>query len=284
MRHRVVVAGGDARDVWLCRFLMDQQFDVLGWGLASTEIEKFSAIASPPDILIGPMTGIGPHGAMETREGIVYLESYLLERMPPGSLLGAGLIAPDVKDWARRLDIATVEYRMQPTFMWLNAVPTAEGAIKAALGRSGFTIYHRPLAILGFGRVGSVLALRLQSYGADVEIFERSAEKRAMASAYGFGVHPLDPEWCPPVDGIFNTIPAPIMGPRWFDVSEAAWVIDLASKPGGLAFSLRDNPDWVGRYESILGIPGQLAPRRAAEIIWETLSEALLEHHLVPKI
>ena len=284
MRHRVVVAGGDARDVWLCRFLMDQQFDVLGWGLASPEIEKFSAIASPPDILIGPMTGIGPHGAMETREGIVYLESYLLERMPPGSLLGAGLIAPDVKDWARRLDIATVEYRMQPTFMWLNAVPTAEGAIKAALGRSGFTIYHRPLAILGFGRVGSVLALRLQSYGATVEIFERSAEKRAMASAYGFGVHPLDPEWCPPVDGIFNTVPAPIMGPRWFEVSEPAWIIDLASKPGGLAFPLHDNPEWVARYESILGIPGQLAPRRAAEIIWETLIEALLEHHLVPKV
>ncbi len=284
MRHRVVVAGGDARDVWLCRFLMDQQFEVLSWGLTVPEVEKFSPMSSPPDILIGPMTGIGPHGTMETREGVVYLESYLLERMPPGSLLGAGLIAPDVKDWARRLDIATVEYRMQPTFMWLNAVPTAEGALKAALGRSGFTIYHRPIAILGFGRVGSVLALRLQSYGADVEIFERSAEKRAMASAYGFSVHPLDPRWCPPVDGIFNTVPAPCIGPEWFKVSDSTWIIDLASKPGGLAFALRDTPEWLGRYESILGIPGQLAPRRAAEIIWETLSEALLEHHLVPKL
>ncbi|MHB1611208.1 MAG: dipicolinate synthase subunit DpsA, partial [Sulfobacillus sp.] len=206
MGRRVVVAGGDARDAWLCRFLIDQQYEVQSWGMTVAGVELFDPERSGPELLIGPMTGISSGGRMQTLQGSLTVSQRLLERMHPGALLAAGLIAPDVKQWASNLGVVTVEYRMQPTFMWLNAVPTAEGALRAALGRSGFTVYHRPFAVLGFGRVGSVLALRLQSYGAHVEIFERSMERRAMASAYGFMVHPLEPRWCPPVDGVFNTI------------------------------------------------------------------------------
>lgn len=284
MKHRVVVAGGDARDAWLCRFLAGQEFHVECWGMTIAEIEPFKPQRQGPDILIGPMTGIGPRGSMETIEGSQSITPQLLAKMPEGGIVAAGLVAADVRTWAQELGLMTVEYRKQPIFMWLNAVPTAEGALKAALGRSGFTVYHRSFAILGFGRVGSVLALRLQSYGASPEIFERSEERRAMASAYGFRVHALDPQWCPPVDGIFNTIPHPVLTPEWFDLTDPAWIVDLASKPGGLSFHLYDKPEYSARYESILGIPGQVAPRRAAEIIWETLSVAISDCEFNPVV
>ena len=271
---QVVVAGGDARDVWLCRFLEDQGFDVKSLGFHVDQVEPFHA-GETPQIFIGPMTGIRADGSMTTIDGQVMLTLDILRAMGEGAVLAAGLIAPPIKALAQSLGLRTIEYRNQTTFMWLNAVPTAEGAIKAAIGRSGFTLYHRPIAILGFGRVGSILALRLQAYGAVPEIFDRSVEKRAMASAMGFPVHPLDPKWCPPVDGTFNTIPAPVFTSEWAEATEPAWIIDLASLPGGLHPEIAHNRSVLSRYESYLGVPGHIAPRRAAEIIWETLATVL---------
>ncbi|WP_028962922.1 dipicolinate synthase subunit DpsA [Sulfobacillus thermosulfidooxidans] len=272
MSTQVVVAGGDARDVWLCRFLEDQGFVVKSFGFHVDHVEPFHPGEKAPHIFIGPMTGIRADGSMTTMDGQVTLTLDILRAMGEGAVVAAGLIASPVKEKAQDLGLRTIEYRNQTTFMWLNAVPTAEGAIKSAIGRSGFTLYHRPIAILGFGRVGSILALRLQAYGAIVEIFDRSVEKRAMASAMGFPVHPLDPRWCPPVDGVFNTIPAPVLTSEWAEATDPAWIIDLASKPGGLHPDVANSPAVLSRYESYLGVPGHIAPRRAAEIIWETLT------------
>lgn len=282
MSTRVVVAGGDARDAWLCRFLEEQGFLVQTWGFSVSGIGPYHADGEPVAIFIGPMTGIDGDGSMRTVDGTVTLTPDFMARMGPSGLVAAGLIAPRVSQWAGTCGITTVEYRNQTTFMWLNTVPTAEGAIRSAIGRSGLTLYHRPLGILGFGRVGSILALRLQSYGAWVEIFDRSVEKRAMASAMGFPVHPLDPAWCPPLDGLFNTIPVPIINRDWADATDPAWIIDLASKPGGLAAGLERDRRITARYESYLGVPGDVAPRRAAEIIWETLAFILQDSAAMP--
>ncbi len=278
MATRVVVAGGDQRDVWLCRFLEDQGFTVRTMGITVPEIPPYcSEGGEPVSIFIGPMTGIQGDGMMDTADGKQKLTAEFMTKMGPGGVVAAGLIAPEIRQWAQGTGMTIIEYRKQPTFMWLNAMPTAEGAMRSAMGRSGFTLYHRPLAVLGFGRVGMILALRLQSYGAAVEVFDRSVEKRAMASAMGFPVHPLDPRWCPAVDGIFNTIPAPVLTREWFDSAEPAWILDLASLPGGLAEDVKTQPRLLLRYESYLGVPGQIAPRRAAEIIWETLASILQE-------
>lgn len=158
MSTQVVVAGGDARDVWLCRFLEDQGFVVKSFGFHADHVEPFHPGEKAPHIFIGPMTGIRADGSMTTMDGQVTLTLDILRAMGEGAVVAAGLIASPVKEKAQDLGLRTIEYRNQTTFMWLNAVPTAEGAIKSAIGRSGFTLYHRPIAILGFGRVGSILA------------------------------------------------------------------------------------------------------------------------------
>ncbi len=275
MATKVVVAGGDARDAWLCRFLEDQGYEVQSFGFHVEGVPPFRPGQEPLNIFIGPMTGIDANGRMDTMDGEVVLTPDIFHDMREGAVVAAGLIAPSIKERAHTFGLRTIEYRNQTTFMWLNAVPTAEGAMKSAIGRSGFTLYHRPVAVLGFGRVGSVLALRLQAYGALSEVFDRGFEKRAMASAMGFPVHPLDSKWCPPVDGVFNTIPAPILTREWMESTDRAWIIDLASKPGGLSASIASDPAIGLRYESYLGVPGHIAPRRAAEIIWETLASVL---------
>jgi len=173
--------------------------------------------------------------------------------------------------------IQAIQYRLKSTFMWLNAVPTAEGAMAAAIARSGRTVFGRPIGVMGFGRVGLVLADRLSRYGARVTIFDRAAEKRAMARALGLDALSLEPDPRPRLDGLFNTIPVPVLDASWFSADGPRWIVDLASLPGGLWPECREQAMNSGRYEQILSIPGKVAPIRAAEIIWETLALALEE-------
>ncbi len=275
--HNIVVAGGDTRDAWLCRMLLGRGYDVRTWGIAAKGVEPFRMSQAPPNVLIGPMTGIADDGRMQTAEGEIMLTEELLSRMGAGSLLAAGLIGDRIVTRCRAMGIRTIQYRLLSTFMWLNAVPTAEGAIEAAIGRSGRTLFARPIGVIGFGRVGSVLTDRLSRYGAHAVVFERSAEKQAMARAFGHPAFPLDVNPRPPLDGVFNTAPAPVLDASWFGEDAPGWVIDLASIPGGLAPELRNTALVRQRYQQILSIPGKVAPVRAAEIVWETLSLALEE-------
>lgn len=275
--RNIVVAGGDTRDIWLCQMLRDRGYHVRGWGLETTGVPPFQAADPPPDVLIGPMTGIDADGRMTVIKGEAVLSGDLLERMGPGALLAAGLIADPIVRRCDSLGIRTVQYRMESSFMWLNAIPTAEGALKAAIGLSGYTLFDRPIGIIGYGRVGSVLANRLERYGARVVVFERLGEKRAMARAMGHPAYPLDIAPRPLLDGVFNTAPAPVLDASWFQPAGPEWVIDLASIPGGLTGDIRANPEVRQRYQQILSIPGKVAPVRAAEIVWETLGLVLEE-------
>ncbi len=275
--HSIVVAGGDTRDVWLCQMLQSRGHHVRTWGIRVPGVAAFTLSDPAPTVLIGPMTGIGEDGWMQAADGRVRLTEEFLSRMPGGALLAAGLIADGIAERCLKLGIQTIQYRLKSSFMWLNAVPTAEGAIAHAIGRSGQTLFGRPLGIIGFGRVGLVLADRLSRYGALPLVFERTAEKRAMARALGHRTLPLDADPRPPLDGLFNTAPAPVLTGDWFGADGPDWVIDLASIPGGLTPELRGAPFIADRYEQILSIPGKVAPIRAAEIIWETLGLALEE-------
>lgn len=273
----IVVAGGDTRDVWLSEMLRKRGYHVRTWGMSAEGIPRYAPSDSPPEVLIGPMTGIGAGGRMDAVDGPLSVSEELLERIGSGGLLAAGLIAEDVLEWCRIIGIRTVQYRLESSFMWLNAVPTAEGALQAAVGRSGRTLFQRPVGVIGFGRVGLVLADRLSRYGALPNIFERLPEKRAMARALGYPAYSLDASPRPALDGVFNTAPAPVLDASWLHPGGPAWIIDLASLPGGLATDVRSSPLVQQRYQQILSIPGKVAPIRAAEIVWETLGMALEE-------
>lgn len=275
--QRIVIAGGDSRDVWLGQMLQESGHQVRAWGISAPGIAPYLVADEPPTVLIGPMTGIGDDGWMQTADGRVRLTDEVLRHMGAGALVAAGLIGPGIAGRCRELTIRTIQYRQESTFMWLNAVPTAEGALAAAVGRSGRTLFERPIGVVGFGRVGAVLADRLGRYGARPVVFERSPQRRAMARALGHPSHALDTATRPIVDGVFNTVPAPVLDGSWFGADGPEWVIDLASVPGGLVPDLRGASFVTDRYEQILGIPGKVAPIRAAEIIWETLSLALEE-------
>ncbi len=156
-----------------------------------------------------------------------------------------------------------------------NAIPTAEGAIQIAMEKSQITIHDSKCLVLGFGRIGKILAKMLNGFGAEVYCEARKQQDLAWIKTYGYKpVHLNDVEkvlgQC---DFIFNTIPFMILDERKLNlINKQSIIIDLASKPGGIDFEaaqkLNLQVDWA------LALPGRVASKTAAKYIYETMKNS----------
>lgn len=172
----------------------------------------------------------------------------------------------------------TVDYYAREDFAVLNSVPTAEGAVKFAVEETKRTLCGMNVAVLGFGRVGKVLAKTLTSLGANVTVFARSAEARAWAKV--FFCRPLAfsklYEHIGDFGCIFNTVPQTVMGERELArVKRGSVIIELASAPYGVDAKTAER---MGvRVCPAPSLPGRITPKTAGNIIYETLKEIMEE-------
>ncbi len=171
-----------------------------------------------------------------------------------------------------------IDYYAREDFTVMGAVPTAEGAVKLALTETKLTVHGMRTAVLGFGRVGKILAKTLVCLGADVTVFARSAEARAWARAFyckaeNFGA--LEGEIAA-FDCIFNTVPHKVLFPEALaNMKRGALIIELASAPGGADAAEAERAGV--RLLPAQGLPGKVAPRSAGKIIYETFKEIMEE-------
>ena len=122
-----------------------------------------------------------------------------------------------------------------------NAVPTAEGAVQLVMEKTRQTLRGRKALIIGYGRVGKILAHQLFGMGAKVTVAARKSEDFAWIRAFGYDG--LDTTRLQGVisdfDLVFNTVPALVLTySRLAELKKDCLVIDLASKPGGADFIL----------------------------------------------
>lgn len=164
----------------------------------------------------------------------------------------------------------------------LNAVPTAEGAVETAMRELPVTLFGSKMAIIGFGRIGKVLARALCALGSDVTVFARKPEAKAWARIYGCKTETTDnmEEKLSEFVCIFNTVPAPVLGARELcAVRDGAIIIDLASAPGGVDKGAAEKAEV--RVITALSLPGRVAPDSAGEIIAETIENILLQEDMI---
>ena len=93
-------------------------------------------------------------------------------------------------------------------FTMLNTIPTAEGAIAKAIEETEITIEKSNCLILGFGRVGKILAYKLKRL--DANVYAESRNEKTLAEIRAYGYNPVKFEEignkiCR-MDIIFNTI------------------------------------------------------------------------------
>ncbi len=165
-----------------------------------------------------------------------------------------------------------IDYCKSDAFALKNAVPTAEGAIRIAIERTPYTLWQSRALVIGYGRVGKVLAERLSALKANVTVACRKPCDKAMAEILGYST--ADSTRLPDLgrfDLIFNTVDVPLLEDRAEELKQAC-VIDLSTK-GGIA------PETAKRFSvdycKAPGLPGKIAPQTAGKILAQTVHEIL---------
>ncbi len=271
MKKTVSILGGDLRQVYLAQQLLEEGWDVATWGLeggggpAGVPLDR----ALGRDILLLPMPPVGPDGqlCLPLTDSTLAAED-LWPRLRADQLLLGGRIGGLGQRLMETYGLTLLDYYSREEVQVANAVPTAEGAIQRAMEATAGTIWGSKCLVLGFGRIGKVLAHRLQGLGARVTVAARRPEDLAWAWAYGYDCLPVKD-----IDGalgafqlIFNTAPAPLLDARRLEqVGEQCLVVELASAPGGVDERAAES---LGRQVLMArGLPGQVAPRAAAAAI-----------------
>lgn len=167
-----------------------------------------------------------------------------------------------------------IDYGGLDSYSLLNAVPTAEGAIKLAIENTSFTLWQSRVLVIGYGRVGKVLADRLKAFGAYVTVSARKPSDFALIKAFGYNavetrtVGGLLSDY----DIVFNTVDVKVIDEKAFETCSVKLLIDLSSAGG---FDLAVAHDCGIQALKAPGLPGITAPLTAGKILAETVTEIL---------
>lgn len=160
---------------------------------------------------------------------------------------------------------------------YLNAIPTAEGAIFKAMEYTDYTIHEAKVLVLGFGRCGKILADKLKGLNANVFCEARNKKDLAHIKALGYNVVELEKlsDVLSDMDIIFSTIPTKILGKEELQlVKKGALIIDLASTPGSVDYEACVQLGVNAHLE--LGLPAKVAPKSAASYLKEEIDKIII--------
>ena len=277
-----LIVGGDRRQLAAERYLRGQGIAVETWGLDEDFIEvDWKKAVKNANILLLPLPvttdGVRIQCPLIKSDGLRFAS--LLESIRSDALIFGGKFPELWVEQAKQADVRLCDYYLSESLQMKNALPTVEGAIMLAIQSLPVTLDGCSVAILGYGRIASLLAERLIALGADVTVFARkerdlahAALRHCKAIALKGGVDSESslcrlPEQCRIV---FNTVPEKIVSEKVL----ACWrrdcvLMELASLPGGFDTLSAEK---MG-FHLILaqGLPGKVFPETAGTIIAQTV-------------
>lgn len=285
MFRTVSVIGGDLRQLTIAGMLAADGYDVIIYGFDRdiktddlTHADTLSATLDSEIIILPvPVTFDNIKVNMPFSDEVLTLKS-LTDGINPLSIVFGGRISRTLSSELESRGIMHRDYMKRDELAIRNAVPTAEGAIEIAISETPITLHGSKCLVMGYGKVGKVLARFLDGLGANTYVEARKYADLALIESHG----------CIPLtmkeaktrinefDVIFNTIPALVLTKDVLSgVNQNSLIIDLASKPGGVDFeSARElgvKVIWA------LSLPGKVAPVTAGIIIKDTITNMLSE-------
>ena len=269
MQKRIAVLGGDARSAALARLLSEDGYTVGVWGLPDAPQPLAPEQFAAADIVILPVPLSCEEGFLNSCERLSLDELWKL--LCPGQRIYAGSVSNTARASAARHGLALLDYFANEELAVRNAIPTAEGAIETAMAALPVTLHRTPCLVVGFGRIGKLLAHRLRGLGAEVAVSARRRDDLAWIDAFGYRPVPLRtlPEEISGYRVLFNTVPQPILGAELLEkVRRDCVLVELASRAG------IDEADAHRQGLCCIragGLPGKYAPETSAHIIQNIL-------------
>ena len=120
------------------------------------------------------------------------IDELISEMSNKNKIFLAGKISETVEEKLKEGNIKSIDLLKREELVVLNTIATAEGTIQLAMENTQKTIHGSNILIMGFGRVGKVLAKMLDGIGAKVSCEARKNSDIAWIKAYGY--NPIQPK------------------------------------------------------------------------------------------
>lgn len=288
MGTNFAIIGGDLRIIKLAKMLAEEGHKVYTYGLEKAEelkgienilfCEKLNRAIQDTEIVIGPIPFSSNGKDINTPFSDNTISIRELMHVINAKILIAGSITPEIYDLANDEYIEIIDIMKREELAVLNTISTAEGAIEIAISNTNKIIHGSNVLILGFGRIGKVLARKMAGLSAIVTCAARKDEDLAWIKAYGHHATNINTlgENLSQYDIILNTVPHLILTPERLQyVRDDCLLIDLASNPGGI--DKKTAKDRGLKLVWALALPGKVAPVTTAEFIKDTIYNVLRE-------
>ena len=288
MKKTISVVGGDLRIVKLIGMLIKDGYTVYTYGLEQSEellgMEKVEMCPTLEEVMSASEVVIGPIPVTSDRKNLSMPFSNI--KLPVEEFVSkvsckaliAGTLSDDYRKALEAKNVNYVDVLKREEFTILNTIATSEGTIQIAMQETQKTVHGSKVLILGFGRIGKVLAKMLDGIGAEVSCEARKNEDISWIKAYGYEPIYLNElnDNLGNYDIIINTIPFQILDSERLDlVKKDVVLIDVASNPGGVDRKAAKEKDlkliWA------LSLPAKVAPLTSAIYIKETIYHVLKE-------
>jgi dipicolinate synthase subunit A len=282
------IIGGDLRIIKLAQMLANEGNKVYTYGVEKAEelsgnsniilCEKLSETVKNSEIIIGPIPFSSNGKDINAPFSDKQISIRELMHSINAKILIAGNITPEVYDLANDEYIEIIDILKREELAVLNTISTAEGTIEIIIANTNKIIHGSKVLILGFGRIGKVLARKLAGLSAQVTCAARKDEDLAWIRAYGHletNINTIG-ENLSEYDVIINTVPHLILTEEKLQyVRDDCLLVDLASNPGGI--DKRVAKDKNLKLVWALALPGKVAPVTTAEFIKDTVYNILKE-------
>ena len=284
MEKNISIIGGDLRMVKLAIFLSENN-KIKTYGLEDSDeiqrnerIQKCDSIEQAlreVDFVIGPI----PFSSnMKTINAPFFNKDITINELIQNfnsKIFIAGNISKDILEIMEGKNIKVIDIMKQEEMVILNTIATAEGTIEVAMKNTEKIIHGSNVLVLGFGRVGKIVAEKFANLLSNVTCAVRKNIDKAWIEAYGYQSMDIN-NLCnlENFDIIINTVPYCIIQENELkQMRKDVLLIDLASTPGGIDREAvkKQNKKFVWA----LSLPGKVAPVTTAKYIKDTIYNIL---------
>ncbi|MDE5831216.1 MAG: hypothetical protein K2H53_06435, partial [Clostridia bacterium] len=220
------------------------------------------------DVILFPINGISDNGEVKSEKGNIDLPESIFKTINKDTLVFTGLKTKKLLELIPESQI--ISFLDDEEVENKNNELTVDGTIDDIRDRKNDTI-----CILGYGKLGKELYLRLTNAGIKTFVISRPKELINIDKVKNY--YPLNSENIIEVfklsDIVINTIPHNIIPEEAISCEYVPYILDISSSPFGIDQEIIKK--YNVKYNLYLGIPSKFAPKEASDILLKVLKKVV---------